>query len=173
MHFLGDLCPCPGYVGLRQRLCDSRFIQPVTDQLLHSPTTSNVFPLSQTIARCGDLTPASVSPTLGCRSCPTHSPLFPLLPSVYWVFCGFMYCFLMVRDFCSLSAGVLQDILCLKVYSWCIYIERCTPCPLTPLWFLSLPFASFYVDLHLLCLYLRIVMFYSLSSLPGVWLMSL
>ena len=34
---------------------------------------------------------------------------------------------------CLFSAGVQQAFLCLKVYSWCICGERCTPRPSTPL----------------------------------------
>ena len=39
----------------------------------------------------------------------------------------------MVRYSCPLSTGVLQDLLCLKVYSWYILAGRCTPCLPTPL----------------------------------------
>ena len=59
--------------------------------------------------------------------------LFPLIPSSYRVLCGSMYSFPLVRYSCPLSAGVLHALLCLKVYSWCICGERCTPCPPTPL----------------------------------------
>ena len=48
----------------------------------------------------------------------------PLVPSFYWVLCGSIYCFLLVRSSC---------LLCLKVYPWCICGNRCTPHPLTPL----------------------------------------
>ena len=55
----------------------------------------------------------------------------PLVPSSYWVLCGSIYSFPLVRYSCLLSAGVLHALLCLKVYSWCIHGERCTPCPHT------------------------------------------
>ena len=43
-----------------------------------------------------------------------------------------IYSFPLVRYSCLLSAGVLQALLCLKVYPWCIHGEKCTPCPPTP-----------------------------------------
>ena len=58
---------------------------------------------------------------------------FPLVSSSYWVVHGSIYSFPLVRSSCPLSAGVLHALLCLKVYSWCIRGERCTPCPPTPL----------------------------------------
>ena len=54
----------------------------------------------------------------------------PLVPSSYRVLRGSMYSFPLVRHSCLLSAGVLHALLCLKVYSWCIRGERCTPRPL-------------------------------------------
>ena len=54
---------------------------------------------------------------------------FPLVPSSYWVLRGSIYSFPLVRYSCPLSAALL----CLKVYSWCICGERCTPRPPTPL----------------------------------------
>ena len=58
---------------------------------------------------------------------------FPLVPLSYWVLPGSIYSFPLVRYSCLLSAGVLHAVLCLKVYSWCISGERCTPRPPTPL----------------------------------------
>ena len=55
----------------------------------------------------------------------------PLPPLSYRVLCGSIYSFPLARDSCPFSAGVLQALLCLKVYSWCIHGERCTPCPPT------------------------------------------
>ena len=43
--------------------------------------------------------------------------LFPLVPLSYQVLHGFIYSFLVVMYSCLLSAGVLQALLCLKVYS--------------------------------------------------------
>ena len=53
---------------------------------------------------------------------------FPLVHSSYWVLCGSIYSFPLVRYSCLLSAGFLY----LKVYSWCIHGERCSPHPPTP-----------------------------------------
>ena len=60
-------------------------------------------------------------------------PFFPLVPSSYRVLHGSIYYFPLVRNSCLLSAGILDALLCLKVYSWCIHGERCTPCPPTSL----------------------------------------
>ena len=60
-------------------------------------------------------------------------PFFPLVPSSYRVLHGSINSFLLIRCSCPLSAGVLHAVLCLKVYSWCIRGERCTPRPPTPL----------------------------------------
>ena len=84
------------------------------------------------LLRCWDLTPASFLPTPRYRYSPAHSLLFSFLPSSYQVLCGSIYFFLVVRDFCSLSADVLQDFLHLKIYSWHIHGERCTPHPPIP-----------------------------------------
>ena len=56
---------------------------------------------------------------------------FPLVPSSYQVLRGSRYSFPLVRYSCLLSAGALHALLCLKVYSWCIYGGRCTPRPPT------------------------------------------
>ena len=66
--------------------------------------------------------------------------LFPLFPSSYWVLPGSIYSFLVGRYSCPLSAGVLQGLLCLKVYSSCIHGERCAPHSPTPLPSCPLPF---------------------------------
>ena len=59
------------------------------------------------------------------------TPLFfPLLPSSYF---GSIYYFPLVRYSCLLSAGVLDALLCLKMYSSCIRGKRCTPRSPTPL----------------------------------------
>ena len=58
---------------------------------------------------------------------------FPLFPSSYRVLHGSIYSFPLVRYSYPLSAGsVLHALLCLKVCSWCISGERCTPYPPTP-----------------------------------------
>ena len=57
----------------------------------------------------------------------------PLVPSFYQILPGSVCSFPLVRYSCLLSAGVLRARLCLKVYSWWIHGERCTPRPPTPL----------------------------------------
>ena len=59
-----------------------------------------------------------------CRSNPAHSLLFPSPHLSYWVVCGSIYSFPVARDSCLVSASVLQDLLHLKMYSWCICGER-------------------------------------------------
>ena len=69
---------------------------------------------------------------------------FPLVPASYWVLCGSIHSFPLVRYSCQLSAGVLHALLCLKVYSWCICGETCTPHPPTPPPSCSLRFFFFF-----------------------------
>ena len=78
------------------------------------------FPLYYALQQLSPLfyVPANLSIFLPhCRSIPSHSPLFPFLPSSYLVLLGSIYSFLVVRDWCLLSAGVLWSLLHLKVYS--------------------------------------------------------
>ena len=75
----------------------------------------------------------------------------PLVPSPYWVLCGSIYSFPLVRYSFLLLAGVLHALLCLKMYSWCICGERCTPCPPPPHHLVLssiLCLLFFYVELH-------------------------
>ena len=66
------------------------------------------------------------------RGGPVLLTVFPsssfVLPSLH----GSVYSFTLVRYSCLLSAGVLHALLYLKVYSWYIHGERCTPYPPTP-----------------------------------------
>ena len=80
------------------------------------------------------------------------TPLFSsLVPLSYRVLCGSIYSFPLVRYSCSLSVGVLHALLCLKVYSWCIHGERCTPRPPTPLPSCSPPdFIKYFKDVFYL-----------------------
>ena len=55
---------------------------------------------------------------------------FPLSPSSYRVLHGSIYSFPLVRYSCLLSTVVLNALLGLKVYSWCIHGDKCIPCPL-------------------------------------------
>ena len=102
----------------------------------HGSTVSlsalNVSPLTQTIAPCGDRILASVPLPAKSRSSPTTNTLVFssssfILPSFAW----FYIFFCTGQMLLSLSAGVLQALLCLKVYTWWICGERCTPRPLT------------------------------------------
>ena len=68
---------------------------------------------------------------------------FPLVSSFYQVLHDSVYSFPLVTYSCPLSAGVLHALLCLKVYSWCICGERCTPCSPTPPPSCSLSFTLF------------------------------
>ena len=95
------------------------------------------FPLSllwlRQLPQHGDWTPVLVLPPAKGRSSPTDTPVFPPVPSSYWVLHGSEYSFLLVRYCCLLSAGVLHTLLCLMVYSWCIPGERYIPrLPTTP-----------------------------------------
>ena len=73
---------------------------------------------------CGNLTSASVPPLPGTHLVLLTLFFFIILPLSY-LHCS-IYSFLVVRYSCLLSAGVVQDILCLEVYSWYTHGERCT-----------------------------------------------
>ena len=80
----GHLCPCPGYVELQQALsvwllfhsACHRSASALSHSFKRSSTVPNNFPFS------------SLTPWV--EVCSVHSPLFPLLPSSYWVLCGSM-----------------------------------------------------------------------------------
>ena len=78
------------------------------------------------LPRCGDQTPASVSPPAEGRSSPTNTPVFPPVPSSYGVLRGSICSFTLVRYSCRLSGGVLHALLCLKyipdVSVWSIFL---------------------------------------------------
>ena len=61
----------------------------------------------------------------------TNTPVSPPVPSLYWVLRGSIYICQLVRYSCPLSVGVLHELLCLKVYCWCIHGDWCTPRPPT------------------------------------------
>ena len=65
------------------------------------------------------------------------TPVFAPSSFILSTFCGPICSFPLVRYSCPLSAGDLHALLCLKVYSWCIFGERCTPSPSTPPFVLS------------------------------------
>ena len=92
----------------------------------------NVSPLTQTIAPMWGSDPCFSSPTLRAHPVLLTLLFSPLVPSSYRVLHGSIYSFLLVRYSCPPSAGVLHVLLCLKVHSWCICGEWCTPRPPTP-----------------------------------------
>ena len=93
-----------------------------------------------------------ISPLLQFPHPPRAGLILPTLlflsifPLHYWVLLGSIYSFPVVRYCCTLSVGVLQDPLCLKVYSWCIHGERYTPCPPTPSSSCSSKFIYFWLE---------------------------
>jgi len=93
----------------------------------------NVSLLTQTVAPMWGSDPCLSSPPAEGRSSPTNTPVFPPSSLFYQVLRGSIYSFPLVRHSCPLSGGVLHELLCLKVYSWCIHGERCTPPPPTSL----------------------------------------
>ena len=114
------------------------------------------------LPRCGDRTPVSVPPPAEGRSSPTNTPVFPPRSLFYQVLRGSIYSFPLVRHSCPLSGGVLHELLCLKVYSWCIHGERCTPRPPTSLPSCSL-FYYFWWDW-----FVSFCNFLSISCLGGI-----
>ena len=85
------------------------------------------------LPRYGARIPASVPPP--SRGGPALRTLLflPLVTLSYRILHGSIYSFPLLRYSCLFLTGILHALLCLKVYSWCICGERCTPCPPTPL----------------------------------------
>ena len=132
----GDLHPCQGYEFLRQGLPDSHFIQAsVEANLWISYFTLSLKCFSSDSDNCPNV---GIRPLLQFPHLPRAGPVlltllfFPLVPLSYRVLGGSIYSFPLARSSYPLSAGVLHALLCLKVYSWCIHGERCTPRPPTP-----------------------------------------
>jgi len=92
----------------------------------------NVSCLTQTIAPMCRSDPCFSSPPTEGRSSPSNTPVSSPSPSSYWVFHGSIYSSRLVMSSCPLAA-VVHALLCLKVYSWYIHEERCTPHLPTPL----------------------------------------
>ena len=94
-------------------------LTPFTDQLLHSPTAPYTLPLSQIVAPVWGSDPCLVPPPPGANPVLLTPFFFVFLPLSYQVLCHSIYIFffLVVRYFCPLSACVVQDFLCLEVYS--------------------------------------------------------
>ena len=90
-----------------------------------------------------------MGPLLQCPHPPRAGPVlltllfFPLVTLSYRVLHGSIYSFPLVWLSCLLSA-VLQGLLCLKVYSWCIHRERCIACPSTSPPSCSLPYNVYF-----------------------------
>ena len=133
--FLGDLHPCPGYIQLQPGLAMWFSFH----SYCHRPAAS----LSNGL-RCFTSVPNSC-PDVGIWSLLQflHSSgsdpvlltlLFsPLLPSSCQDLHSTISYFLVVRCSWLLSDGILQDLLCLEVYSWCIHGQRYIPHSHTPL----------------------------------------
>ena len=115
LHFPRDLHSCPGYVWLRQGLILIPFRLPQI----------NCFTVSlKCFSSDSDNCPyVGIGPLLQFPHLPRAGPglltllFFPLVPSSYRVLHGSIYSFSLVRYSCPLSAGVLDVLLCLKVYS--------------------------------------------------------
>ena len=95
---------------------------------------------------------------------PSNTPIFPLVSWSCWVLHGSVYSFPLVRYSCPLSAGVLHAVLHLKMYSWCIHGERCTPHPPIPLPSCSLLIISSLRQTFLTCLMLCLVLCWSFCN---------
>ena len=143
LHLPGDLHSCPGYVWLRK---DCLILIPF--RLPHTSCCTRslkCFSWLRQLPWCWGQIPSSVPPSSKGRSSPTNTSVFSPSPFVLPVFHGIVF-FLLVRYSCLLSASVLHALLCLKVYSWYIHGERCSPCPPTPLPSCSLYILGFNTD---------------------------
>ena len=130
LHLPGDLCSSMVYLWLWQGLILIPFRLPQI-----SCFTLSLKCFSSDSDSCPNV---RIRPLLQFPHFPRAGPVsitllfLPLVPLSYWVLRGSMYSFPLIRYSCLLSAGVLHAHLCLKVYSWCIYWERCAPRPPTP-----------------------------------------
>ena len=133
LHLLGDLRPYVGYVwhGWGK---DCLILIPFSLPQISCFTLSlKCFSSDSDNCPCMGMGPLLQFPHLP-RAGPVLLTLlfFCLVPPSYRVLHGSIYSFPLVRYSCPLSTGVLHALLCLKVYSWCIRGERCTPRPPTP-----------------------------------------
>ena len=83
----------------------------------------NVSPLTQTIALLWWSDPCFSSPPTEGRPSPTNTPVFPPSSLSYWVLCGSMYSFPLLRSSCPLSAGVLHALLSEGVFLMYLWRE--------------------------------------------------
>ena len=113
LHFLGDLCPCPGTYGCGRIVCVIIIPSGLSQISYFTIQQSQILHLcSKQLPQYGDLISASVSPCPRYRSTSTHSPSTcpppQLLPLSYWVLHGSIFFFFLVERYsCLLSAGVL------------------------------------------------------------------
>ena len=127
LHLPGDPPPCRGMYG-----CDKDCLILIPFRLLQiSCFTLSLKCFSSDSDSCPDV---GIGSLLQFPHPPRAGPvlltlLFPsLVPLSYRVLCGCIYSFPLLRYSCCLSAGFLNVLLCLKVYSWYIHGERYTPC---------------------------------------------
>ena len=83
----------------------------------------NVSPLTQTIALMWGSGPCFSSPTPRAGPALLRLLFFPLVPLSYWVLCGSMYSFPLLRSSCPLSAGVLHALLSEGVFLMYLWRE--------------------------------------------------
>ena len=166
-HVLVDLRSCLGYVGSRPGL--SVWVSIYSDCHISAASLSNSFECFPSVPtdcpKCGDLTAASASPPTRCTSDPAHSALlFSFLPSSYWVLCGSIYSFLVVRDSCQPQL-VLHVIFCIWSSVFLIHPWR-EMCPLSTYFsaILSPSFLRFWIDFQLLTVLLHTGQFVNLAG---------
>ena len=117
--FQGSLVPVRGMYGCSK---DCLILIPFRLPQISCFTLSFVSPLTQTIASCGDRTPASVPPPVEGRSSLTNTPVFPtgsfVLPSFAWVYIFFSagQVLLSALNWCSACTSVSEGVF--LMYPW-------------------------------------------------------
>ena len=86
------------------------------------------------------------------QSSPTNTPVYPPSSFVLPSFMRFYILFSTGQVLLS-ALSCLHALLCLKVYSWCIHGERCTPCSPTPSPSCSLSVMYIYFNNGFICLF--------------------
>ena len=131
LHLLGNLHPWPGYVWLRQwvYMILIRFRLP---QISCFTLSRKCFSSDSDNYPDVMIRPRLQFPTHQGRSSPSNTPVFPRTSFILLSFAWFYIFFSVGQVFLSALAHVLHTLLCLKVYSWCICGEKCTPRPPTP-----------------------------------------